>query len=306
MNMKLRSNLKGNLILLITAIVWGSSFVSQRLGMNEYSLTPATFTGVRSLFGAIVLLPVILVRFKTTGKRAENPKALIIGGILCGIILSFASTLQTWGMDFPDTDAGKAGFITALYIIIVPLIGLLMGRKLSPIIFLCLILATCGMYLLCAENASGGISRGDFYVFISAILFSLHILTIDYFSPKVDGIMLSCIQFATAGIMGTAWALITGGFDISMVIAGILPLLYSGIMSCGVAYTLQVVGQKYTDPTSASLIMSLESVFAAISGAIFLKEYMSETQLIGCALTFLAIILVQLPEDFFKVKKKIS
>lgn len=306
MKMKLRTNLKGNLILLITAIVWGSSFVSQRLGMNEYSLTPATFTGVRSLFGAIVLLPVIFFRSKKTNRKEENKKSLIAGGIICGIILSLASTLQTWGMDFPDTDAGKAGFITALYIIIVPLIGLFMGRKLSPVIFVCLILATFGMYLLCAENASGEISQGDFYVFISAVLFSLHILAIDYFSPKVDGIKLSCLQFFTAGVMGTFWALITGGFDMSMVAAGILPLLYSGIMSCGVAYTLQVVGQKYTDPTSASLIMSLESVFAALSGAIFLHEYMSGTQIIGCALTFLAIILVQLPEDFFKFKKKIS
>ena len=170
--MKMRSNLKGNLILLITAIVWGASFVSQRLGMNEYSLTPSTFNGVRTLLGAFVLLPVIFVRSRINKEEVKRDrKTLITGGIVCGLILCAATTMQTWGMEFPDTDAGKAGFITALYIIIVPLIGIFMGRKISPLIFVCLLLATCGMYLLCVKNASGGISRGDLYVFVSALLF---------------------------------------------------------------------------------------------------------------------------------------
>lgn len=291
--------LKGNLILLITTIAWGSSFVAQRLGMSENTLTPTSFISMRTLMGGIVLLPFILFGKKNDKKKhpAEN-KNLLIGGIVTGVILCFASVMQTWGMAFPDTSAGKAGFITALYIIFVPIVGFFMGKKVSPLVLVGIIMATLGMYLLCSLNTSESLmlSRGDFYVLISSILYTFHILSIDYFTERVqDAVKLACIQFFVCGLLTLFWTFITRTFSPSEIWKNILPILYSGVISCGIGYTLQNVGQKYTDPTSASLIMSLESVFSAISGALFLHEYMTSTQTLGCALTFAAVIITQFP-----------
>ena len=291
--------LKGNLILLITTIAWGSSFVAQRLGMSENTLTPTSFISMRTLMGGIVLLPFILFGKKNNAEKhpAEN-KNLLIGGIVTGIILCFASVMQTWGMAFPDTSAGKAGFITALYIIFVPIVGFFMGKKVSPLVLVGIIMATSGMYLLCSLNTSESLmlSRGDFYVLISSILYTFHILSIDYFTERVqDAVKLACIQFFVCALLALSWTFITKTFSPSEIWKNILPILYSGVISCGIGYTLQNVGQKYTDPTSASLIMSLESVFSAISGALFLHEYMTPTQTLGCALTFAAVIITQFP-----------
>lgn len=294
--------LKGNLLLLITTIAWGSSFVAQRLGMSDPDLSPSNFIAMRTLMGGVVLLPFIFFTKKKEHKTENHPfandkKYLVIGGIVIGIILCFASIMQTWGMAYPDTSAGKAGFITSLYIIFVPIVGFFFGRKLSPIIAVGILLATAGMYLLCASDMSEGfLSRGDFYVLISAVLYTFHILATDYYAAKVKNpVQLACIQFFVCGILALGFTLITNTFNPKGIIDGIFPIMYSGIISCGIGYTLQTVGQKYTDPTSASLIMSLESVFSAISGALFLKEFMAPSQTIGCILTFTAVIIAQLP-----------
>lgn len=295
----MNNKLKGNLLLLITTIAWGSSFVAQRLGMSDPDLTPSNFIAMRTLMGGIVLLPFIMAtnRKKQQKNTKADKKQLLVGGVVIGIILCFASIMQTWGMAYPDTSAGKAGFITSLYIIFVPIVGICLGRKLSPILVLGILLATAGMYLLCVTNQdSGFLSRGDFYVLISAILYTFHILATDYYTAKVSNpVKLACIQFFVCGLLAFSWTLITGTFNPSGIKNGILPIMYSGIISCGIGYTLQTVGQKYTDPTSASLIMSLESVFSAISGALFLNELMTLPQTIGCILTFTAVIITQIP-----------
>lgn len=301
----MHSKLKGNILLLITTIAWGSSFVAQRLGMNEHNLSPSNFIAMRTLMGGLVLLPFIAFRSSKPQKKSSDKKALLIGGLVTGIILCFASVMQTWGMAFPDTSAGKAGFITSLYIIFVPIVGVFIGKKVSPIIIFGIFLATIGMYLLCAKSGETGfLSRGDFLVLISAVLYTFHILTIDYYTVRVDDpVKLACLQFFICGIVVFLWTVLTKTFDPQAIKNSILPILYSGVISCGIGYTLQTVGQKYTDPTSASLIMSLEAVFSAISGAIFLHELMSPKQILGCALTFLAVIISQIP---FEIRKKSS
>lgn len=303
----MKTKLKGNLILLITTIAWGSSFVAQRLGMSDPNLSPSNFIAMRTLMGGLVLIPFILLK-KQDQKKASNPndkKYLFIGGLVIGIILCFASIMQTWGMAYPDTSAGKAGFITSLYIIFVPIVGLFLGKRISPTIILGIILATLGMYLLCSDSAeSGFLSRGDFYVLISAVLYTFHILATDYYASRVsDPIKLACIQFFVCGILAFLWTFITSTFNPQGILDSILPILYSGVISCGIGYTLQTVGQKYTDPASASLIMSLESVFSAISGAVFLNELMSSSQVLGCVLTFTAVIISQIQFDTIKNSK---
>lgn len=303
----MKTKLKGNLILLITTIAWGSSFVAQRLGMSDPNLSPSNFIAMRTLMGGLVLIPFILLK-KQDQKKASNPndkKYLFIGGLVIGIILCFASIMQTWGMAYPDTSAGKAGFITSLYIIFVPIVGLFLGKRISPTIILGIILATLGMYLLCSASAeSGFLSRGDFYVLISAVLYTFHILATDYYASRVsDPVKLACIQFFVCGILAFLWTFITSTFNPQGILDSILPILYSGVISCGIGYTLQTVGQKYTDPASASLIMSLESVFSAISGAVFLNELMSWSQVLGCVLTFTAVIISQIQFDTIKNSK---
>lgn len=296
--------LKGNILLLITTLAWGSSFVSQKLGMSDGNLSPSAFIAMRTLLGGIVLLPFcILSRTKTNAeKKTDDFKTLLIGGIVIGGVLCFASIMQTWGMAYPDTSAGKAGFITSLYIIFVPITGLFTGKKLSPLTACGIVFAAVGIYFLCARDMSAGfLSRGDFYVLISAVLYTAHILTTDYYAARVSNpVMLACVQFFVCGVIALIWSLAVQSFSFSAVKAGILPILYSGIVSCGIGYTLQTVGQKYTDPTSASLIMSLESVFSAVTGALFIGEHMYMEQIFGCILTFTAVVLTQIP---FKPKK---
>lgn len=287
-------NLKGSLILLLTAIIWGSSFVSQKVGVE--TVGPMTFIGLRTLLGSIVLLPVILITDKN--KKTENVmpfsnKFLLKGGLLCGIFLCIASTLQTFGMKY--IDAGKSGFLTSLYMIFVPIIGIFMGKKLSIKTVISVLMAILGMYLLCMKNGFSSIGKGDILVLLCAVFFSFHIMVIDYFSPKVDGIKLSCLQFFVAGLIASLGMLIIERPTLDDIIISVLPIAYSGIMSCGVAYTLQIIGQKYAEPTIATIIMSLESVFAALSGWLFLNEMMTTREFFGCAIVFLAVIYIQLP-----------
>ena len=285
----MNKNLKGSLILLITAIIWGSSFVSQKLGVE--TVDPMTFIGLRTLLGALVLFPIILLkdRFKPDFKN----KDLLIGGILCGVLLCIATNLQTYGMKY--IDAGKSGFLTSLYMIFVPIVGIFLGKKLTVKTAISVLIAILGMYLLCMKEGFSSVNKGDVLVLLCAIVFAFHIIVIDKFSPKVNGIKLSFIQFFVCGVISILGMTLIEKPETTNIIISLGPLAYSGIMSCGIAYTLQIIGQKYAEPTIASIIMSLESVFAALSGWLFLHEILTVRELIGCIVVFIAVIYIQLP-----------
>lgn len=293
--------MKNSLLLLLTAFIWGVAFVAQSVGGEAVGCF--TFNGVRSLIGAAVLIPVIF--FLDGEKKREHgeerfleqsgdKKTLVFGGVCCGIMLCIASNFQQFGISF--TTVGKAGFITAMYILIVPVLGLFMKKKVGPKVWLGVVLATIGLYMLCMTSEQFTLSKGDLLVLICAGFFSLHILIIDYFSPKVDGVRMSCIQFFVCGVISIIIAFIFENPNLSAILSGWLPILYAGVLSCGVAYTLQIIGQKNMDPTVASLILSLESVFSVLAGWLILKQKLSMRELFGCALMFLAIVLAQLPQ----------
>ena len=293
--------MKNSLLLLLTSFIWGVAFVAQSVGGEAVGCF--TFNGVRSLIGALVLIPVIF--FLDAQKKKElgeekfqeqkgDFKTLLTGGICCGVMLCIASNFQQFGISF--TTVGKAGFITAMYILIVPILGLFMKKKVSMKVWFGVVLATIGLYMLCMTSESFSLSKGDFLVLICAGFFSLHILIIDYFSPKADGVRMSCIQFFVCGIISMIIAFIFEQPNLGAILSGWLPILYAGILSCGVAYTLQIVGQKNMDPTVASLILSLESVFSVLAGWVILNQKLSGRELFGCGLMFLAIIMAQLPE----------
>ena len=314
--------MRGNLMLMLTAFIWGSSFVAQKSGMDL--IGPLAFNGIRTLIGGIVLIPAIMFLKNWKVKKAlqagetaaevseedrkKENRLLIIGGICCGIALLVASNLQQIGIFY--TTAGKAGFITALYVVLVPICGLFIGKKVRPVIWLCVLASAVGLYLLCmpAEGGFGHINKGDLLIMLCALCFTVHILVIDYFSPKVDGIKLSCIQFFVAGILSIILMFPLDpalGFDLpsfSTLIDSWLPVLYAGVLSCGVAYTLQIVAQADTDPTIASMILCLESVFAVIAGMIILGESMSLREIAGCLIMFAAIVVSQLPAKEERVR----
>ena len=309
--------LKNSLCLLLAATIWGIAFVAQSVGM-EY-VGPFTFNGVRSLIGAAVLVPVLFILNRSknskdipasnadsttsgcSSKAAENAdttspynsRDLWLGGIACGFALFAASSFQQFGIQY--TTVGKAGFITACYIVIVPIIGLFLKKKCGPFIWAAVVMALVGLYLLCITDGFS-IGLGDILVLVCAFLFSLHILVIDYFSPKADGVKLSCIQFLVCGILSMIPALILEHPQLSSILTAWLPILYAGVMSCGVAYTLQIVGQKNVNPTVASLILSLESCISVLAGWVLLDQKLSIKELLGCVIMFAAIILAQLPE----------
>ena len=286
--------MKNNILLVLTALIWGCAFVAQSVGMDYVG--PFTFNMARFLIGAIVLLPVIWFmdrQWKTGAEKGAGQKTLIIGGICCGIALAVASTLQQWGILF--TTVGKAGFITAMYIVIVPLLGIFIGKKVRPLIIGCVAIAVVGFYFLCMTE-SLRLGLGDFLVLLCAIAFSIHILVIDHFSPKVDGVKMSAIQFLTAAIISAVPTLLWEQPVFTEILQAWQPVLYAGIMSCGVAYTLQIIAQKNADPTVASLLLSLESVFSVLAGWVLLGQGLSIKEMFGCVLIFCAIILAQLPE----------
>lgn len=296
----MKSNeLKGNLILLLTALIWGCAFVAQSVSMGY--IGPFTFQCTRSLLGSAVLVPVFLIidrKKKHDGTyippTASDKKIQMVAGIVCGIIMTIAGNLQQVGIQY--TTAGKAGFITAIYILIVPILGLFMKKKVSSKLWICVGIATVGLYLLSVTDGFQYINKGDFLVFLCAIAFAFHILAVDHFIEFVDGVRLSSMQFLVCGLLSGVMMLIFETPTLEGLLAAALPIAYAGIMSCGVAYTLQIIGQKYTNPTMASMIMSLESVFAVLGGMILLHEIPSFRETIGCALMFAAIILPQLPE----------
>lgn len=293
-----KTSLKNSLLLLLTAAIWGVAFVAQSVGMDYVGAF--TFNSVRCLIGAVVLLPVIwfLNRQNPPAEQTEQEKTagrktLFIGGAACGTALFLASNFQQFGIKY--TTVGKAGFITACYIVIVPILGLFLKRKCSSYIWTAVIMALIGLYLLCITDGFS-IGKGDLLVLICAFLFSFHILIIDHFSPRVDCVKMSCIQFLVAGILSGILAMIFENPDFTNIAAAWIPLLYAGVMSCGVAYTLQIVGQKGMNPTVASLILSLESCISVLAGWIILGQSLSMREIIGCIIMFAAIILAQLPE----------
>lgn len=286
--------LRTTLLLLLTALIWGFSFVAQSAGMSFVG--PLTFNFVRFLIGGCVLLPVILfmdkkgLSKKSTDK--EESKTLLMGAIACGIALGLSMGLQQSGI--PLTTIGKAGFISALYIVIVPLLGLFVGKKLGLNVIASVVLSLIGLYVMCMTEGLS-LTPGDTLITLSALGFSLHILIIDHFSPKVDGVRMACGQFFVASIVSSIGAFTMEVPELNAIISCAGPLLYAGVLSCGVAFTLQIIAQKDTDPTIASLILSLESVFALVGGWLLLGQVLSTRESLGCALVFLAIILAQLP-----------
>lgn len=298
--------LRQSLLLLLTAAIWGVAFVAQSVGMDYVG--PFTFNTVRSLLGGIVLIPCIVllkrinVGSKDTAGAAEHAsgdpagqrKVLLTGGVACGVLLCIASNLQQFGIMY--TSVGKSGFITAMYIVLVPVLGIFLKKKAGIKIWCSVAIAVGGLYLLCMTDSGFSIQKGDLLLLLGAVIFSFHILTIDYFSPKVDGVKMSCIQFFTCGILSMVCMFLFEQPQIGAILQAWIPIVYAGVLSCGMAYTLQIVGQKGMNPTVASLILSMESVISVIAGWLILHQKLSGRELLGCVLMFVAIILVQLPE----------
>ena len=279
-----------SMLLTLTALIWGVAFVAQSVGMDYVG--PYTFNAARFLIGGIVLLPAVYF-FNRKKVDPQSIKIGIIGGLCCGACLSVASTLQQVGILHSDS-VGKVGFITSLYIILVPLLGIFLRKKVTVNVWISVAIAAVGMYLLCI-NDSFRLQLGDGLVVLCAAAFSVHILVIDYFSPKADGVLISCIQFFVAGLFCTVLTLLFEEPSVKNLLAAKGPILYAGVLSSGVGYTLQVVAQKNIEPTIASLIMSLESVFSLVAGVFLLNQLLSGRETIGCVLVFAAIILAQLP-----------
>ena len=291
--------IRNSLILLLTAAIWGVAFVAQSVGMDYVG--PFTFLFARSVIGGIVLLPVVAVLHKngpsrtheTAEEKRRARKTLVLGGVCCGTALCFASIFQQIGLLY--TTVGKSGFLTACYILIVPLLGLLFGRKCGRLVWCGVALAIVGLYFLCLTDGLS-VNFGDLLTFICAILFSVHIMVIDHFSPLTDSVKMSCIQFFVCAVIAGAGMLLFEQPSLSAVLAAWKPVLYAGALSSGAAYTLQISGQKGMNPTVASLIMSRESVISVLAGWIILHQTLSGREILGCVLMFAAIILAQLPD----------
>ncbi len=293
----MKTKVRNSCLLFLTACIWGSSFVAQSVGMDY--IGPYTFNCLRFLIGSLVLLPVIFFsrhRKKDQKDRSQDrtlqKKEMLCGGIVCGVVLCIASTLQQIGIIF--TTAGKAGFLTAMYIVLVPVLGLFLKRKAGLQLWISVGLALIGLYLLCMKGVFS-LNGGDVLLILCAVGFSVHIMVVDYFSPKLDGTILSCIQFLVAGLISGIGMLLSEQFDWHMILLAAKPILYSGVLSCGVGYTLQVIAQKGLNPTVASLLMSLESVVSVIAGFLVLHEVLSGRELLGCVFMFAAVILAQIP-----------
>ena len=312
--------LRNTFFLFLTAMIWGAAFVAQSVSMDY--IGPFTFICLRSVIGGLFLIPVIIVldgvRKKSQNESADvvnsenilhieteekqrlswKNKQLIEGGIVCGIFLFFANCFQQTGIQY--TTVGKAGFITTFYIIIVPLIGLFFKKYCGILTWIGVVIALTGLYFLCITQKLT-IQRGDALILCCSVLYAGQILAIDHYNPFVDGVKMSCIQFLTGGVLGAVFMLLFENPSIAMILSAAGPILYTGIMSTGVGYTLQIVGQKGLNPTVAALILSLESVFSALSGYVFLHQILTTRELIGCALMFIAIVLAQLPDIRRKV-----
>ncbi len=277
----------GSLALTLAAVIWGSAFVAQRTGMEHNG--PYTFNAVRCCIGALALIPVSLL---FPPKPEKNRRSTLLGGLLCGLSLFFATNLQQLGL--VDTDAGKAGFITTFYIVLVPILGIFQGKRCGKITWLAVFIALAGLYFLCMGSGSYHLQRGDLLLLLCALFYSIQILLVDRFIPQADTVRMSCVQFAVCGLLSLIPAFALETPKTANLVLGIIPLLYAGLLSCGVAYTMQIIGQQHLRPAVASLLMSLESVFAVLSGWLILHERLSGRELLGCGLMFAAVLLVQL------------
>lgn len=306
--------LRGTIYILIATIIWGSCFVAQ----SASTIEPFTYQGVRSVIGALFLVALSFVLDTSLIRKGRGndvmkwtDKTLLTGGVVCGLILFGAMNLQQFGIHF-GTEAGKAGFITAMYILIVPVIGLFMKKKVQINVWIGIIIAVFGLFLLCVNPDIGiRLQQGDIYVILCAVVFAFHITAVDFYAPKVDGVKLSCIQFVVAGCISCICMFLFEEPRVSEIVDNTVPVLYAGIGSSGIAYTLQIIGQKYSPPTLASLAMSFESVFAVISQVVvaFVVYLAGKGELVlptgreilGCVIMFVAILLAQFE---FPMKKK--
>lgn len=285
-------------MLLLATVIWGSTFIPQRMAMS--GMTPFYFQAIRCSLAVFALIPVtiLLDRSKQDGKTYFSRwkgKKLWLGGLLCGLTLFLACNLQQIGL--VDTDAGKSAFLTAMYIVIVPIIGIFLKKKPSKMIPLCVILAVAGLYFLSCVGVTR-ISTGDLLLIGCALMFAVQITFVDIFAPHVDPVRLNLIQVAVCAILSTAVAVCTETTTVDAVLGNWFPLCYAGILSMGVAYTVQIFGQLELEPSSASLIMSLESVFAVIFGAVILHERMTAWEFLGCGLLFVSVVLSQVKLPF--------
>ncbi len=291
-----RLQIRNSLLLFLAAVIWGCAFAAQSIGM-EY-IEPFTFTTVRSFIGSLFLLPCIYIlgkhKVSPPPNKAEDKKELLKAGLLCGIIICIAVNLQQIALI--SAGVGKSGFLTALYIVIVPIIGVFTGKRPGKKLCLAVVCAVAGMYLLCMKSGSLTLEFADILLILCAVVFSLHIMTVDYYTRRVDGVKLSCIQFFVCGAISAVPMFLLENPSISAICTAWAPVLYTGVLSTGVAYTLQIVGQKGLNPVVASLLMSLESVVSALAGWLVLGQGLSARELTGCAVMFAAIILAQLPD----------
>ncbi len=297
----MKTKLKSTILLFLTAIIWGFAFVAQRVGAEFVGAF--TFNGVRFMLGACSLIPVILL-FEREKIDIKVIKCNVIPGILAGVVLFIASTLQQYGVEITQS-AGKAGFLTGLYTVLVPLIRFVMGKKTSVLTFIGAIFAVAGLFFLCMTGDEISFGFGDLVLIIGAFFWAGHILVVDKFVHTTSPLKFSLVQFLVCGFLSLFFALILEDMNLSAIQSAGIPILYGGIMSVGVAYTCQILGQKESDPTFASIVFSTESVFSAIGGAMLLNEIMSGRGYFGCVLIFIGIVLSQLNTDSFtKIFKK--
>ena len=284
--------MKANLLLFIAAFIWGTAFVAQKSGGAIGSFT---FNGIRTFIGGLVLLPLVIRNHKDKSLPLFTKEELT-GGIVCGFFLFVAASLQQFGLAY--TTAGKAAFITTLYVVFCPILSLIVHKKKTrPLVWLCVVLDVIGLYLLCMTDASFSIQIGDTLVILCAVAFAGQMVAVDNFIDRIDGIKLSCIQFLFSGLLGIICMFIfEGPVSVSNIMTAWFPILYAGVISCGIAYTFQVLGQKEATPTIAALILCLESVFGVLAGAVILGETMTMREIFGCIIMFAAVVISNLPE----------
>ena len=299
---------KNSLLLLLCSLIWGTAFVAQSAGSG---MGACSFLAGRSWLAVLVLIPTVMVfdaiRRKSgtdaKPKTAAEKKKLLAAGFVCGTLLFAASAAQQIGITINPSTA-KAGFLTAMYVVLVPVFGLFLGRKGSAQLWASMVIAVVGLYLLCMKNGFGGVETSDWILFSCAVLFSFQIMSIDHFSPLVDGVRLSLLQFIVVAVESTAAALLFETPTLAEFGANLLPIAYCGVLSSGAGYTLQILGQKNLNPAIASLIMCLESVFSALGGWLLLNQSLSLRESAGCALIFAAVVLSQLPLEELRGCKK--
>ncbi len=287
-------NLRANFILLLAAAIWGLSFVTQRVASNY--IGPFTFNGIRFALGSLSLLPLIIVgdRKEKAGKETSHmQESSVLPGVLAGSVIFIAAALQQIGLG--QTSAGKTAFITGLYMVFVPIFGIFLKQKVKATSWLGIIVAVSGLYLLSVTDKFT-VQKGDLYVLTGAFFWAAQILIIDRFANRVNGLKLSCLQFLTASILSTSVALIFEEIALSSILKAAVPILYGGILSTGVAYTLQIYGQKHTPPSHAAICLSFEAVFGSLGGMIILKENLDARGYAGCMLMFAGMLLSQLQD----------